>query len=212
MSPASHGTFIAVEVEDSVRGDVELAKRLEEACPVDIFAAAEDGVHVVQENLDECVLCGLCLDASGHALYVADRDNHKVKRIALTQAAAAAPPAAAPPRAAPPAPAPVPVVRLTRVAGQLQPLQLREVRLEAGRSSAGAMARVGTLLLAAGLPSAALDLGSLGRVALGGAGGVGRPRRGFRSSRAEHPGEGSPARSPRHAWGCATSKRRWRLR
>jgi NAD-dependent dihydropyrimidine dehydrogenase PreA subunit len=64
MSPTSHGTFIAVEVDDSVRADVELAKKLEEACPVDIFAAAEDGVHVVQENLDECVLCGLCLDAS----------------------------------------------------------------------------------------------------------------------------------------------------
>ena len=64
MSPASHGTFIAVEVDDSVRADVELAKKLEEACPVDIFAAADDGVHVVPENLDECVLCGLCLDAS----------------------------------------------------------------------------------------------------------------------------------------------------
>jgi NAD-dependent dihydropyrimidine dehydrogenase PreA subunit len=60
----SHGTFIAVEVDESVRGDVELAKKLEEACPVDIFAAAEDGVHIVDENLDECVLCGLCLDAS----------------------------------------------------------------------------------------------------------------------------------------------------
>lgn len=64
MTPTSHGTFIAVEVEASVRGDAELAKRLEEACPVDIFSAAGDGVHVVLENLDECVLCGLCLDAS----------------------------------------------------------------------------------------------------------------------------------------------------
>lgn len=64
MSPTSHGTFIAVELEESVRGDAALAKKLEEACPVDIFAAAEDGVHVVEENLDECVLCGLCLDAS----------------------------------------------------------------------------------------------------------------------------------------------------
>ena len=64
MSPTSHGTFIAVEIDDSIRGDVELAKKLEEACPVDIFAAAEDGVQVVRENLDECVLCGLCLDAS----------------------------------------------------------------------------------------------------------------------------------------------------
>jgi NAD-dependent dihydropyrimidine dehydrogenase PreA subunit len=64
MSPTSNGTFIAVEVDDSVRRDLELARRLEEACPVDIFAAAKDGVQVVHENLDECVLCGLCLDAS----------------------------------------------------------------------------------------------------------------------------------------------------
>ena len=56
--------FIGVEVDDSVSGDAELAKRLEEACPVDIFAADESGVRIVEENLDECVLCGLCLDAS----------------------------------------------------------------------------------------------------------------------------------------------------
>jgi NAD-dependent dihydropyrimidine dehydrogenase PreA subunit len=64
VSPASHGTFIAVEVDEAVRGDAELARKLEEACPVDIFAASESGVQVVDENLDECVLCGLCLDAS----------------------------------------------------------------------------------------------------------------------------------------------------
>ena len=64
MSPASHGTFIAVELEDSVRGDVELAKKLEEACPVDIFAATDGRVEIVDENLDECVLCELCLDAA----------------------------------------------------------------------------------------------------------------------------------------------------
>ena len=58
------GVFIAVEVEDSVAGDAELAKKLEEACPVDIYAATPAGVRIVQENLDECVLCGLCLDAS----------------------------------------------------------------------------------------------------------------------------------------------------
>jgi NAD-dependent dihydropyrimidine dehydrogenase PreA subunit len=60
----SDGTFIGVEVDDSVAGDTELAKRLAEACPVDIYAAAESGVEIVEENLDECVLCGLCLDAS----------------------------------------------------------------------------------------------------------------------------------------------------
>jgi NAD-dependent dihydropyrimidine dehydrogenase PreA subunit len=58
------GTFIGVEVDDSLSGDVDLAKRLAEACPVDIYAATEAGVDIVDENLDECVLCGLCLDAS----------------------------------------------------------------------------------------------------------------------------------------------------
>lgn len=59
-----HGVFINVEVDASVAGDPELARKLEEACPVDIFAAADSGVSVVEENLDECVLCGLCLDAA----------------------------------------------------------------------------------------------------------------------------------------------------
>jgi NAD-dependent dihydropyrimidine dehydrogenase PreA subunit len=56
-----NGIFIAVEVADSVRTDAELARRLEEACPVDIFSAGESGVQIVPENLDECVLCELCL-------------------------------------------------------------------------------------------------------------------------------------------------------
>lgn len=60
----SDGTFIGVEVDDSVSGDAELAKKLAEACPVDIYAAGDGGVQIVDENLDECVLCGLCLDAS----------------------------------------------------------------------------------------------------------------------------------------------------
>ena len=61
---AQHGIFIRVDVSDDARGDAELARRLEEACPVDIFAARGRGVEIVEENLDECVLCGLCLDAS----------------------------------------------------------------------------------------------------------------------------------------------------
>jgi NAD-dependent dihydropyrimidine dehydrogenase PreA subunit len=61
---APHGIFIRVDVADDARGDIELAKRLEEACPVDIFSARDGGLEVVEENLDECVLCGLCLDAS----------------------------------------------------------------------------------------------------------------------------------------------------
>ena len=57
-------TFIAVDVDDSVAGDAELAKKLEEACPVDIFAAGANGVEIVEKNLDECILCGLCLAAA----------------------------------------------------------------------------------------------------------------------------------------------------
>ncbi len=58
------GTFIDVEVDASVKGDVELARKLEEVCPVDIFAATDGGVEIVERQLDECVLCGLCLDAA----------------------------------------------------------------------------------------------------------------------------------------------------
>jgi NAD-dependent dihydropyrimidine dehydrogenase PreA subunit len=56
--------FIEVEVNASVAGDRELAAKLAEVCPVDIFRAGERGVEIVEENLDECVLCELCLNAS----------------------------------------------------------------------------------------------------------------------------------------------------
>jgi NAD-dependent dihydropyrimidine dehydrogenase PreA subunit len=58
------GTFIDVEVDDSIREDAELAKQLEDACPVDIYAARDGRVDVVEENLDECVLCELCVKAA----------------------------------------------------------------------------------------------------------------------------------------------------
>jgi ferredoxin-like protein FixX len=59
------GTFIAVEVDDAAAADTELARKLTEACPVDIYAQREDGsLELVQRNLDECVLCRLCLDAA----------------------------------------------------------------------------------------------------------------------------------------------------
>ena len=60
------GIFIDVEVSDGVRGDAELARKLEEACPVDIFDISEgDGSIVInRENLDECILCNLCVEAA----------------------------------------------------------------------------------------------------------------------------------------------------
>ncbi len=57
--------FIDVEVEDSVANDPELVKRLVEVCPVDIYAQKEDGtLEIVGHNLDECVLCYLCVEAA----------------------------------------------------------------------------------------------------------------------------------------------------
>ena len=59
------GIFIAVEVDDQAAADVELARKLTEACPVDIFAQSATGtLELVEKNLDECVLCRLCLDAA----------------------------------------------------------------------------------------------------------------------------------------------------
>jgi NAD-dependent dihydropyrimidine dehydrogenase PreA subunit len=58
------GTFIDVELTDEARNDPELARKLEEACPVDIFAAKDGRTEIVEENLDECVLCELCTAAA----------------------------------------------------------------------------------------------------------------------------------------------------
>ncbi len=56
--------FIDVEVSAEARHDVELAQKLSDACPVDIYAATTEGVDIVERNLDECILCGLCVEAA----------------------------------------------------------------------------------------------------------------------------------------------------
>jgi NAD-dependent dihydropyrimidine dehydrogenase PreA subunit len=56
--------FIDVEVDDSIRGDAAIAAKLEEVCPVDIFKDADGKVEIVDGNVDECVLCKLCLEAA----------------------------------------------------------------------------------------------------------------------------------------------------
>lgn len=60
----SEALFIDVEVAPEVAGDPELAAKLAEVCPVDIFAANDGRVEIVAENLDECVLCELCINAA----------------------------------------------------------------------------------------------------------------------------------------------------
>ena len=58
------GTFIDVELSDQARDDADLAQKLEDACPVDIFANRDGHTEIVEENLDECVLCELCVNAA----------------------------------------------------------------------------------------------------------------------------------------------------
>lgn len=61
----SAALFIGIEVDDSVASDPALAGKLVEVCPVDIFAKNDDGtLRIVQDNLDECVLCQLCINAA----------------------------------------------------------------------------------------------------------------------------------------------------
>ena len=58
------GMFIDVEVDARIANDATLAKKLTEVCPVNIFAQKDDGtLRIVDENLDECTLCELCLQA-----------------------------------------------------------------------------------------------------------------------------------------------------
>ena len=64
MSEAAQAIFIDVEIAPDVAGDAELARKLEEVCPVDIFRDAGGRAETVPENLDECVLCELCLEAA----------------------------------------------------------------------------------------------------------------------------------------------------
>ena len=60
-------TFIAIEVDDAAARDRAVAAKLTEVCPVDIYGMSSHPpghLVLVQQNLDECVLCGLCLNAA----------------------------------------------------------------------------------------------------------------------------------------------------
>jgi ferredoxin-like protein FixX len=61
----SDGIFIGIDVADEVARDTEVAAKLAEVCPVDIYAQNGDGsVEIVEPNIDECVLCRLCIEAA----------------------------------------------------------------------------------------------------------------------------------------------------
>ena len=65
--------FIRVDVDNSiVEKTAGLADKLVEVCPVKIFkpASQPNAVEVVEENVDECTLCDLCMQASPNAVRV----------------------------------------------------------------------------------------------------------------------------------------------
>ena len=62
--------FIRVDIDASVHGDASLRARLAEVCPVDIFADGGERLETVEANLDECTLCGLCVEAAGDLVRV----------------------------------------------------------------------------------------------------------------------------------------------
>jgi len=64
MAEKLNKVFIDVEVDASIANDAAIAAKLEEVCPVDIFKDASGSVEIVAENLDECVLCKLCIEAA----------------------------------------------------------------------------------------------------------------------------------------------------
>jgi NAD-dependent dihydropyrimidine dehydrogenase PreA subunit len=83
MSPVSEdGIFIGIDVADEVAADAEVAGKLEEVCPVDIYADAGGKVEVVKENVDECVLCELCIQAAPPGTVVVRKlyDGTELKR------------------------------------------------------------------------------------------------------------------------------------
>ena len=64
MNEGMESIFIEIEIEGQAASDLELAKKLEEVCPVSIFRATDAGTEIVASRLDECVLCDLCVEAA----------------------------------------------------------------------------------------------------------------------------------------------------
>jgi len=59
------GLFIDVKVAEKAAKDPAIAAKLAEVCPVDIFKLDRSGMlRIIEENLDECVLCDLCISAA----------------------------------------------------------------------------------------------------------------------------------------------------
>lgn len=67
------GMFIRVDVDQSIVAKAPgLAEKLVEVCPVKIFKLGKksNAVEVVEDNVDECTLCDLCMRASPEGVRV----------------------------------------------------------------------------------------------------------------------------------------------
>ena len=61
-----HGVFVRVEMDADITANKEMAKKLTEVCPVDIFGLNPDGTGKIrEENQDECVLHQGCSRGQG---------------------------------------------------------------------------------------------------------------------------------------------------
>ncbi|HEX4363330.1 MAG TPA: hypothetical protein VHZ75_02200 [Solirubrobacteraceae bacterium] len=61
----SDGIFIGIEVDDAaLAAEPQLAGHLAQVCPVDIYReTGNGGLEIVAGNVDECVLCRLCMES-----------------------------------------------------------------------------------------------------------------------------------------------------
>ena len=64
---ALHGIFIDVEVDDSVAATPSWRRSWRRSARSTSSAPPTGGVEIVEENLDECVLCDLCVEAAPRA-------------------------------------------------------------------------------------------------------------------------------------------------
>ncbi|MDD9936366.1 MAG: hypothetical protein OXT09_22330 [Myxococcales bacterium] len=58
--------FIRIDLKEDAIAEAGAAAKLIEVCPVKIFAAGADdkSVSIIDDNVDECTLCDLCMEAS----------------------------------------------------------------------------------------------------------------------------------------------------
>ena len=59
------GMFIDVEINEKIKSDINIANKVVESCPVDIFIIDDNMLKTQIKYLDECTLCYLCVDAAG---------------------------------------------------------------------------------------------------------------------------------------------------